>query len=225
MWNNGPDLGVLFLTDKNIIALIRSVRDTKQKSDEASDVCSKPEAQKSNYLAYFAQTCVPSERSRSILHAVNASLVFMCCQAFWQNNSTSAPLHLCASSEVRILRLLSLCRFLAWSSGAPDITSAWKWRQEAKLFITVSFGHQCLSPTAQLRAYCALWNKQITPHTKHGDGHYASLILWILWNMSHVEWLKWKSMPQFIFVHSSTYTFNYRINTHHYFFTISCMHT
>ncbi len=165
MWNNGPDLGVLFLTDKNIIALIRSVRDTKQKSDEAPDVCSKPEAPKSNYLAYFAQTCVPSERSRSILHAVNASLVFMCCQAFWQNNSTSAPLHLCASPEVRILRLLSLCRFLAWSSGAPDITSAWKWRQEAKLFITVSFGHQCLSHTAQLRAYCALWKQ--TNHTPH----------------------------------------------------------
>lgn len=171
MWNNGPNLGVLFLTDKNILALIRSVRDTKQKSDEAPDVCFKPEAQKSNYLAYFAQTCVPSERSVSILHAVNASLVSICCQAFWQNNSTSAPLHLCASPEVRILRMLSLCRFLAWSSGSPDITSAWKWRQEAKLFITVSFGHQRLNHTAQLRAYCALWKQtnhnHHTPHTKH----------------------------------------------------------
>lgn len=59
MWNSGPNLGVLFLTVKNILALIRSVRDTKQKSDEAPDVCSKPEAQKSNYLAYFSQTRVP----------------------------------------------------------------------------------------------------------------------------------------------------------------------
>lgn len=133
------------------------------------DVCFKPEAQKSNYLAYFAQTYVPSQCSVSILHAVNASLIFKRCQAFWQNNSASAPLHLCASPEVRepawILHMLSLCCFLAWSSNAPDIMSAWKWRQEANLFITVSFGHHHLNCMAQLRAFCALWKQ--TKQSRH----------------------------------------------------------
>lgn len=63
-------------------ALIRSDRDTKQKSEEVPDVRFKPEAQKSNYLAYFAQTYVPSQRSVNILHAVNASLISKRCQAF-----------------------------------------------------------------------------------------------------------------------------------------------